>query len=387
MTEYRFLEPLDVLHLRGNRLFGDPGAHGEALMPPWPSLAAGAMRSRMLADGGVDLHAYAKGRCELKEPLQGFLGTPDCPGSFRVSFFTLGQRDGDDYHICFSIPSDLAVQTTGAVFRSCYAVPAKMHSGLKCSYSLSRVPVLGMNELHKAERGLWLNHAGVHAYLAGEKILPDHIISRSELWRVDPRLGIALDNATRTAMTGRIYTSEAVALREDVGFILGIQGADGFVPKDGLLRFGGDGRGANIRQCGVQAPEPPWDRIHDEKRFRITLATPGAFEAGWVIPGSEDTSEDKVWHGPEFRARLIGAAVGRHEVVSGWDISKQRPKTAVRVAPVGSVYWFDNFEGDVNGLKKLLVAGLWDLGPNRDAVRRAEGFNNVMVAAWPGTHA
>ena len=36
-----FLEPHDVLYLRGNKLFGDAGAHGEALMPPWPSMAAG----------------------------------------------------------------------------------------------------------------------------------------------------------------------------------------------------------------------------------------------------------------------------------------------------------------------------------------------------------
>ena len=51
----RFLEPLDVLFLRGNKLFGAPGSHGESLVPPWPSVAAGALRSRMLADEGADL--------------------------------------------------------------------------------------------------------------------------------------------------------------------------------------------------------------------------------------------------------------------------------------------------------------------------------------------
>lgn len=35
------IEPLDVLILRGNKLFADAGSHGEALMPPWPSVAAG----------------------------------------------------------------------------------------------------------------------------------------------------------------------------------------------------------------------------------------------------------------------------------------------------------------------------------------------------------
>ena len=31
-----FIEPLDVLVLRGNKLFGDPGSYGESLVPPWP---------------------------------------------------------------------------------------------------------------------------------------------------------------------------------------------------------------------------------------------------------------------------------------------------------------------------------------------------------------
>ncbi|HRD65587.1 MAG TPA: type III-B CRISPR module-associated Cmr3 family protein, partial [Candidatus Competibacter sp.] len=91
MTDYRFIEPLDVLYLRGNKLFGDAGSYGEALMPPWPSLAAGALRSRMLADHGVDLAAFTR-VCErlpeLSDALHTCLGTPQKPGNFRVSLFT-----------------------------------------------------------------------------------------------------------------------------------------------------------------------------------------------------------------------------------------------------------------------------------------------------------
>ena len=56
------IEPLDVLILRGNKLFADAGSHGEALMPPWPSVAAGALRSRMLADARIDPAAFANGK-------------------------------------------------------------------------------------------------------------------------------------------------------------------------------------------------------------------------------------------------------------------------------------------------------------------------------------
>ena len=46
---YHFVQPLDVLMIRGNKSFGGEGQHGEAVMPPWPSLFAGAFRSALLA--------------------------------------------------------------------------------------------------------------------------------------------------------------------------------------------------------------------------------------------------------------------------------------------------------------------------------------------------
>lgn len=61
MTEAVFIEPLDVLYLRGNLSFGAPGDHAAAQMPPWPSLVAGALRSRMLADSRQPLKALRDG--------------------------------------------------------------------------------------------------------------------------------------------------------------------------------------------------------------------------------------------------------------------------------------------------------------------------------------
>jgi CRISPR-associated protein Cmr3 len=88
--ETRFIEPLNVLFLRGNKLFGDPGSYGEALIPPWPSAAAGALRSRLLADAGVDLAAFARGDIDHPE-----LGTSRRPGPFTVTAFHLARRATD----------------------------------------------------------------------------------------------------------------------------------------------------------------------------------------------------------------------------------------------------------------------------------------------------
>ncbi|MDW8469619.1 MAG: type III-B CRISPR module-associated Cmr3 family protein [Burkholderiales bacterium] len=99
------IEPLDVLSFRGNRLFGDAGSFGEALMPPWPSALAGALRSRMLVDAGIPLDAFAKG--EVEHPSLGRVGRP---GSFTLVRFALGRRQHDGaLEAVMPLPADLSI--------------------------------------------------------------------------------------------------------------------------------------------------------------------------------------------------------------------------------------------------------------------------------------
>lgn len=385
MIEYRFIEPLDVLYLRGNKLFDGAGAHGAALMPPWPSLMAGALRSRMLADAGVDIAAFARGEPLADPRLAEVLGTPDQPGAFRIAVFTLARRVGHAIDPCFPLPADVVV--TDKDLSDCsYLQPTPVPAAL-CSSALSaQLPALRAAKPGKPVGGLWLNGAGWRAYLNGERLTPDHLLRSSDLWQTDPRLGIALERGRGTVQTGMLYTAETVALRKDTGFLAGIQGADDALPTDGLLRFAGDGRGAVVTTCSVRPPEPDWPRIVRERRFRLILATPGLFEHGWRLPGLD---ANDIWHGPEgCTARLIAASVNRADVISGWDLAKWSyggcgPKTAFRVVPTGSVYWFEEFQGSAAALGKLAAEGFWAISPYPDRRRRAEGFNNVLVAAWP----
>ncbi len=399
MTEYRFIEPLDVLYLRGNKLFDGAGAHGAALMPPWPSLAAGALRSRMLADGGVDIAAFAQGE-PLSDPrLAGALGTPGQPGEFRIAGFTLARRVGKAIEPCFPLPADVVVTDEGLSDAS-YLQPATVPAALRCSAAFAKLPLLRAEKPDKPIGGLWLNGAGWRAYLHGERLTAAHLLRVSDLWQTDPRLGIALEVGRGVAQTGMLYTAETVALRRkgrdaatnreyhDAGLFVGVNGAEGLIPQDGLLRFGGDGRGAAVVACSAQPPEPDWPRIEREKRFRLILATPGLFEHGWRLPGLD---ANDIWRGPDgCAARLVAASVNRAEVISGWDLAKWShggggPKTAFRVAPTGSVYWFEEWQGSAVALRKLAAEGFWAISPYPDRGRRAEGFNNVLVAAWPQT--
>ena len=394
MSESLFIEPADVLYLRGNKLFGDAGDYSSALMPPWPSLAAGAIRSRMLVDAKVDLHQFAQGNAELPQHIAKCLGTPEDPGTFRINSFSLGKQVGKKAELYFPLPADLVIfeeehktqhkkeaqqeklqEQEEASYSSHTMRPQALDARIKTSSLLPLMPLLKIATLQKPKRNIWLNHNGLATYIQGKKISKEMCIEQSELWKPDPRLGIALDAQTRTAAEGCIYTSDAVALTKGVGFVVGISGANGRIPHNKNLRFGGDGRAAQAYEIKLKWPQADWNRIQKEKSFRLVLTTPGIFEDGWKLPQVDAQNSFRFG---DSSAQLISACVSRPEVVSGWDIAKHAPKVAQRIAPVGSVYFFKNFEGSLEDLKQVQEQGL----VCSDRTRRAEGFNNCLIANW-----
>jgi CRISPR-associated protein Cmr3 len=340
-THTLFIEPLDVLYLRGNKLFGGAGDHGESLMPPWPSMAAGALRSRLMAEG------------ETVESL----------AAFHLSRFGLArQTKNGETETLWPLPADVIV-TTDDLSDATYLRPTAPPTGIASSHALPLLPALCASKPGKPVSGLWLNSSGIAAWLAGQTITRAHLLRSSELWQTDARLGIALDPTTRSAANGKIYTTETVALREKVGFIASSTGHQRTLADGNLLRLGGDGRAARVSAVNATLPVTDWARIEHEGRFRLILTTPGIFPAGWQPEG--------------IPATLLAASVSRAETISGWDVYLNKPKPAQRIAPTGSVYWYGKL-ADLAALKALADNGL----SITDPLRRAEGFNHCHVAPW-----
>ncbi len=382
MTEFHFLQPLDVLYLRGNRLFGDSSATGEAVMPPWPSMAAGALRSQILVINGEDSGQFASGG-KLTGELAKSLGTPAEPGTFRLSQFLLANMDvGNLRDVYFPLPSDLIVISEENNKHIHYLHPYRLPASIQTSAPCGQLPVFRVAKQAKPESGLWLNTAGMQTWLNGQPIILDHVVESKDLWKIDSRLGIALDTGGRTTIEGQLYTVDAVALNDNIGFLTGIDGADGLL-QNGLLRLGGDGRGAQHSKVNWEALQPDWDIITKTQRFRLVLATPGLFEQGWLLPGMTEQAGSFIWETPEFSAHLVTASISRAETISGWDMAENCPKPALKAVSTGSVYWFDHFEGDIQALGKLVDHGLSLINTYPDNKRCAEGFNNIFIAAWP----
>lgn len=368
----RFIEPLDVLFLRGNQLFGEPGSYGEALMPPWPSVAAGALRSRILADDGVDLAAFAQGRVSHPE-----LGTPEEPGSFTLLQFQLARRVNGQVELTMPLPADLVVTEAADGSPISTALrPALLHGAISSSSLLPQVPILAQAGRAKPASGWWLRERGWRKYLGGLDIAADDLVRTSALWAYDERIGIGLDAQQRSASDGKLFTARAVALQSGVGFLVTASGAD--LPEGGTLRLGGDGRGTQLHHAVVAWPEPDYTAIAQARRCRIVLTSPGIFAGGWRLPGM---AEDGRLTLPGLGARVVAAAVSRAETISGWDLAAWRPKPACKAAGSGSVYWLDELDATPEALGKLVAHGLWGQ-PCEDAQRRAEGFNRFAIAAY-----
>ena len=372
MTAYAFIQPLDVLFLRGNRLFGNPGSYGESLMPPWPSAIAGALRSHRLARDGVDLAAFAKGQVRHPE-----LGTPAAPGPFAITDFLVARHVEGQLQTLHPFPADLMVQSTpDGALQVRTQKPIALAPGLASSASLPQVPVLAEPTRAKARSDLWITAAGWQDYLVGQTPHPAQFIETRQLWRLDPRIGIGLDSERRRADDGKLFTAQAIAFAPEVGFLVGVTGSSALPA--GIVRFGGDGRGARLTPVTHQPPSADLGVIAANRRARIILTAPGLFADGWRLPGVDAAGRFKLG---DIGGRLVCASVPRAEVISGWDLAQWCPKPAVRAAPTGSVYWLDDLEATPDALCKLAIAGLW-CHPGDNPQRRTEGFNRFTFAVY-----
>ncbi|MCL4745045.1 MAG: hypothetical protein KJZ83_06480 [Burkholderiaceae bacterium] len=375
----RFIEPLDVLFLRGNRLFGDAGSFGESMVPPWPSVIAGALRSAILASEGVDLQDYAHGRFA-----HGELGTPEKPGSFVLLHVDLARcRDGE-IGTLHQLPADLVAWRQSESLVTGRARPIRPAAGVLSSSLHPLSPVLAQDTPSRPTGSWWMSGEAWLRYLNGETPTSKDLVSSAELWAIDHRVGIALHADERRAEDGKLFSMQAVALNDglgnrsatgQVGFLAVVAGAT--VPDSGVLRLGGDGRAASFRTAQVSGIDYPVDEVLRSRRCRIVLTSPGIFEGGWRLPGMH--SDGTIELGG-IRGRVVASSIRRFEIVSGWDLARNSPKPAMRAASVGSVYWIEDLDCDAGALERLLERGLWSDGDYPHNPRRAEGFNRFALA-------
>lgn len=380
MTKSFFVKPIDVIMPRGNRHWGvNSGDFGQITMPPAPSVFAGAFRSFISSLDKETFNAIVSGNKPPKPEFASVLGSLTEPGSFQISSLSVGIKNNENTQSLFLLPRDITVFEKDNELDIRYSKPNKIPDIIGQKSELPLVATLRAPSKKPVSR-YFISNTGFIKYLNGETLLPSDLISFSNLWKKEMRVGVALDVDSRATIEGKLYSAETINFLENVGFIVKIDGADEILPDAGTISLGGDQRAAVFESIVLPREEINLKKIEQEGKFKLVLTVPAIFNKGWIPNLVEREGEHHFLNYKGCKAQLVCAAVSGYESLSGWNMVKNIPKTAMRTVPAGCVYWFDNLEGPVNVLKELVNNGLWE--DNSDKQRAVEGYNRAVIATY-----
>lgn len=339
------IKPIDTLFFRNGKPF-DMGEDNwaEGVFPPSPRSFYGAIRS-----------AYFGANPSLIE----LANTNEDPtNSLRINGFWIKRGDG---LFCPS-PLDYVREKNDKTGR---LIPAKLikrseiFAGIaKGGYPFEFIPY--SNDDVQSSAGYMIDNHSLFDYHPDDDIYGYEV---SSFFSSEPKIGVGLDNKTRSNSEGKLYRvglnrlhnsfdQEKREFKEQVSFVLDYD--FDFTPK--VLKLGGEGKTAI---CSVYNNDKLTKEIltssHSEesKFFRVVFLTPSFLEKGWKLDLSDFLSN-------EFEIKLISAFVGKPEAIGGWNIKEKEPKSMKKAIPAGSAYYFQiksdhSFDDVMMELKKTPV--------------------------------
>ena len=201
----------------------------------------------------------------------------------------------------------------------------------------------------------YLTMCGLRRFLEGGVPDASDVVPSKDIYALEDRTGIGIDNARGTAGEGRIYGIRVLVLRRGAILVAEAVGPAGtlapLADRPVTIRLGGEGRHvrAHARQGSI---EWPGVAATGDGRRLVLLTTPAWFD-GWRPDGLNPVS----------------AAVPGYEAVSGWDLARGGPKPNRFMVPAGTVYF-------LTAGGPLPAAGL--VSPDDAAV----GWGNLVEGNW-----
>lgn len=391
------IEPLDPLIARD----GKPSAvgHFRTTSFPFPSMIAGAVRTRMGSENGVFVLRGREALDELKQkaivrgPLLAELG-PE--GDEVLQWLAPAPRD-----LTFLRDEDGSPLLKRLLPRA--PDPGEALDSLD-GEGLLPVSFQGAETYGKPLQGLpaFWNWNEFEAWLAAPE-------DRSEVdleslgiqdLPVETRAHLAIQPGERVGIDGMLFQTSGLRFLqksdsrlEPRRFALSLSCQEATVAgrllalQREIAPLGGERRLARWSPASrkwPRLPETVRDAIVETGRARLILLTPAVFERG-TLPGWSGGA----WPlGGEIQATVRAACVGRPSVVSGWDLAadngegkpKGRPKPTRRLAPSGSVYFLElqgNPEDRRRWCEETWLACVSDGGQDR-----RDGFGMAALGIW-----
>ena len=368
------LHPVDTWFFRDGTPFtadSAPQDNVDSLFPPHPPTMVGALRAALAYANGWN------GAVPWPQYIRDVLGDGPDLGELRFSGpFMLRNEEP-----LFSLPRHL-LGTNG---REGWEPAGFLRPGVPVTCDLGndvRLPEAAAARRDSgrldAGSGRWLTRGGMSTVLRGECPSMSEVVSNERLWTAEPRIGLARDGATRTALEGMLYSTRHVRPRRGVSLGMRIAGLpeDWKPPFDRLSPFGGESRLAEYRtwKADIELHAPPdWhallDRIVDAGEVVLVALSPLDIE--------EDLRPGKVFDDLGV-ARVVSACLDRPQRIGGWDSRMRRPLPLRSVLPPGSVLFCE-----IPDPERFAGAVQADSGLARVGSRQEWGFGLVALGVWP----
>jgi CRISPR-associated protein Cmr3 len=322
------IRAVDVWLFRDGKPFTAGEDHiAESAFPPLPFTLQGAIRTKVLADKGVNLSEFASkgqpdpevgygenfGKLRLRGPL--LMRYKDCKWERLIPMPADVVKVGDRYGL-LRPNSDLPFATN-------------LPKGLQLLWA--------QTEKRITEAKGWLPESEWANYLQGQP--PHQVVSAESLFAFEPRFGIAIDANKGTTQEAMLYQAHFVRLKEGIALWAELSGVS--LSKKGFLRFGGEGRAAVYEALSQQESLRPLSQFNfasNSNRFKVVLVTPAWFSGGWQ---PKDGDWSKIFGAS---IHLVGAAIPRPLLLGGFDVAKGVPKPMRTFVPPSAVYFFETDE-------------------------------------------
>ena len=356
------LKPNDTFFFRDARPFtrGEQ-SEGYSIEMPFPSTVMGALRTAYIASCG-DIAQFSN------EQMKPVIGTKQslAGASIEINGVFLGHGNGALY---YPTPRDLVSEKKSENAKLYSLSLAPQTNEFFSNSELSTLLTWNNFKIQVEHAEGYISCNNLRKYLVGDT--QNLTSEKSDFILNEPKVGITRSHKTLATVEGMLYRINMKRFRElGFGFVVDVDGIDQ-LPQKGLIKLGGEGKSFTYRKT-AQRPDMLSDEDHakirqiarDSGKFKLYLATPAIFDAGWCPGGLHQDIE------------LVTAAVGSYVPVGGWDVANNCPKVAYRAVPAGSVYYF-RF---INGAKTDTVLDCLHY-KNIGDQRTQEGFGLAYVGA------
>jgi len=354
------ISALDTLFFRGGKPFTmGQETTGNGLFPPSPSVIYGALRTAYFAENQEDFKAFK------------MIGK-DATDQLIIEHIAYERRDEYGSDLYFPAPLDLVIDKkkkdeSKAVLLQVEALEGDEISNSKTTHilrtGLSKVEDLSESFVDIDTLKDYLNLNTNEFYF---KKLEEFIT-------IEPKVGVGLNRKTRTAEEGQLYFIAMTRPRnkQDTIFDINITFSGLQLPDNGVLRIGGEGKGATYQSTSPTKQLPP---NFEGKTFKLYLSTPAFFQQGWLPKWIDKNTLTGIFPDTNTQVKLTTCAVGKPLSIGGFDVKKQQPKPMLRAVPAGSVYYFEIENGDVKDIIDALKKS-----PSISDCRKKEGFGLVFI--------